>query len=333
MSNTTRRMLQWITILVLIALIGLGVTLFSAHRTIANKRVPLPHPDQLVARLEAEEDQGPKALYWINTASQKMTTSSVMDTLDETEANREFRMSFPAFVLEWADGRLLLVDAGMDEDDARAFGRPLSATGLADPIQPHISVSDALGDARRRVEGILFTHLHADHVGGLDALCGSGQVEASVFMTQNQSQTPNFTTSRGLETIREADCVNLEALAVEPVMSAPGFPGVAIVAAAGHTPGSQLIVARIGSGAEARNVVFTGDIVNHTEAIEFDRAKPLLYRTFVVPEDETRQSSLRTMLLNLHAQYGFALLVSHDERALEAAGLPTVSEFYDHTPN
>lgn len=95
MSKTPRRLLQWTAGLALIAISGLVVTLCFAHRTIADKRTPLPDSSQLVARLEAEEDQGPVALYWINTASQTMATSGVMDTLDETEADREQAAGLP----------------------------------------------------------------------------------------------------------------------------------------------------------------------------------------------------------------------------------------------
>ncbi|MFP8878870.1 MAG: MBL fold metallo-hydrolase, partial [Myxococcota bacterium] len=275
----------------------------------------------MAARLEDEQALGPVRLYWINTASQTLPTSGVMDTLDPAEADQPFEMSFPAFVLEWADGRLLLVDAGMDEAGARSFGAPLSAIGLADAMRPHISLADALGDARKRIEGIVFTHLHADHVGGLEALCQSGQVDARVFMTEAQATRPNFTTSGGLEVVRDADCVEIESPLAGALASLPGFAGVGVIAAAGHTPGSQLIVARVGSGPSARNVVFTGDIVNHTQAIALDRGKPLLYRTLLVPEDEPRQSSLRAFLRDLHDREGFDLLVSHDEGALAGAGL------------
>ncbi|MFP6639499.1 MAG: ABC transporter substrate-binding protein [Myxococcota bacterium] len=326
MSSVSRRIGKWTAGLALIALIVAGALLYQAHRAISLERVPLPSPSHLADRLEAEEAHGPIRLYWINTASQTLPTSGVMDTAGTAEGDLEFEMSFPAFVLEWADGRLLLVDAGMDEAGARSFGAPLSAMGLAEAMRPHTSVADALGDARKRVKGIVFTHLHADHVGGLSALCQTGEVDARVFMTDAQSKRPNFTTSGGLEQVLEANCVETETPVAEALAPVPGFPGVGIIAAAGHTPGSQLIVARIGSGPSARNVVFTGDIVNHAQAIPLDRGKPFLYRTFLVPEDESRQSSLRGFLRDLHDRQGFGLLVSHDQRALEDAGVTAWSQ-------
>ena len=44
----------------------------------------------VAARLEAEEAQGPVGLYWINTASQTLPTSGVMDTAGTAEGDLEF---------------------------------------------------------------------------------------------------------------------------------------------------------------------------------------------------------------------------------------------------
>jgi glyoxylase-like metal-dependent hydrolase (beta-lactamase superfamily II) len=192
---------------------------------------------------------------------------------------------------------------------------------MADPMQPHTSVAEGLGEASRKVDGVIFTHLHADHVGGIEALCESNNFKARVFTTEAQAERPNFTTSGGRNLLLETDCISLTTLHEGPLHSLDDFPGIAIIHAGGHTPGSQLVVARIGSGPTARNVVFTGDIVNQAEAIPLDRGKPLLYRTFIVPEDEVRQSSLRKFLRNLEEEHDFSSLVSHDQARLEASGL------------
>ncbi len=68
-------------------------------------------------------------------------------------------------------------------------------------------------------------------------------------------------------------------------------------------------------------MVFTGDIVNHAQAITLNRGKPLLYRTFIVPEDESRQATLRKFLKKLEQDHAFTPLVSHDQTRLEGSGL------------
>ena len=319
MARSSRTILKWTAGFLLIMLAVVSLVLGRAHRDIAEERSPLPPPAKIVKTLKAQEAEGPRQLYWINTASQTVPTSGVMDTLETDDVDSDFVMSFPSFILEWADGRLLLVDVGMDESGAVEFGAPLEMLGMAEPMKPLVSVNDKLGQAREKVQGITFTHLHADHVGGIKALCQSGDFAASVFMTEAQAERPNFTTSGGLDLLRETDCIRLRTSRKGPVYSLEGFPGVGLIRAAGHTPGSQLVVARIGSGPTAQNVVFTGDIVNHAEAIPLDRGKPLLYRTFIVPEDETRQASLRKFLAELEQEHAFTPLVSHDQTRLETS--------------
>jgi glyoxylase-like metal-dependent hydrolase (beta-lactamase superfamily II) len=96
----------------------------------------------------------------------------------------------------------------------------------------------------------------------------------------------------------------------------PGFPGVHVVAAGGHTPGSQIVVARVGD----QGYVVTGDTVNHLEGVRQDLPKPFLYRLLVVPEWEARQRELRSFLRALEDQ-GLRLLVPHDQASLEASGV------------
>jgi len=321
MSISLKSLGKWTAGLFILACVLTGSILVLAHLDIAEERTPLPLPAEIVDKLEADQERGPTQLYWVNTASQTVPRSSVMETLDKEDGGEDFIMSFAAFILEWADGRLLLVDVGMDEAGARAFGAPLELLGIADPMQPHASVAEELGEASQKVDGVIFTHLHADHVGGIEALCKSRDFKARVFTTEAQAERPNFTTSGGLDLLLENNCVLLTTLDEGPLHSLDDFPGIAIIRAGGHTPGSQLVVARIGSGPTARNVVFTGDIVNQAEAIPLDRGKPLLYRTFIVPEDEVRQSSLRKFLRSLEQEHAFSPLVSHDQARLEASGL------------
>ena len=111
-------------------------------------------------------------------------------------------------------------------------------------------------------------------------------------------------------------------------MPVAAFPGVYVIAAGGHTPGSQIIIARVRRSADESAVtgerlhVMTGDIVNHLEGIRGDIAKPFLYRLLVVPEDDERQGELRRFLRGLE-QRGATLLVSHDQSALEQSGIPS----------
>jgi len=270
-----------------------------------------------------------------NTARQEMPRSAVLEPALDPKPGEPYVMSHPSFVLEWPDGKILLVDVGMDREGALRFGRPIELLSGGSAIEPLATAAEQLGPAAERVEGIVFTHLHQDHVGGVSALCRGRTRPLRVFMTEAQDQRPNYTTRPGRELLAgvkrgaqgdgDAACVEVAPIATGGLRPVPGFPGVFVVAAGGHTPGSQVVVANVDAGAGARQFVFTGDIVNSIAGIDFDVPKPRLYRLLVVPEADERQGELRRFLRDLRDAGGAALLVSHDARQIEASGVPPVS--------
>src|SRR5262245_15276252 len=151
--------------LVTLALVALGVAVVAggltwAHMAIRRERGALPAPETLSAAKEVGDL--PVRLSVINTASQPMPRSAVLDPAQDPQPQARYVMSHPSFVFEWADGRLLLVDVGMDREGALSFGRPLQTLAGAEAIEPHESVAGRLGSAATRVRGIVFTHLHTD---------------------------------------------------------------------------------------------------------------------------------------------------------------------------
>jgi glyoxylase-like metal-dependent hydrolase (beta-lactamase superfamily II) len=316
-----------LSLLLLVALAGgvaaasLGLTL--AHLAIRRERPDLPGAADLSAAIAGPG--APIRAFWINTASQAMPRSGVLDPARDPLPDERYVMSHPAFVLEWSDGRLLLVDLGMDAAGARSFGRPIELVAGGEPIVPIVSAAEALGPAASRVAGVVFTHLHADHVGGITELCRARTSPLPVYLGAAQAERPNYTTRPGLETVQQAPCAEIRELPPEPMAALPDLPGVVVVPVAGHTPGSQWIFARVdaplGSTDAARDALFVGDTVNALDGILGDAPKPFLYRLLVVPEDEVRQAALRALARELRARHGATLVVSHDQRALEALRL------------
>jgi len=322
-----RRILLAVLALAALAVVVLGVGLWSAHRAIDRERAPLPTPDEIARFRSAPESDLPVRLRWINTASQPMPRAAVLDPDADPHPDEPYVMSHPAFVLEWADGRLLLIDAGMRPEEAIAFGKTVATLGGAGPLVAHGSIADALGDATARVRGLVFTHLHTDHVDGVLSLCAAERPPAATaFLTEAQATRPNYTTRPGLGLLEQASCVRREQLGDAALRPLPGFPGVAVLAAGGHTPGSQIVLARLPDADGERLLVFAGDIVNQTDGIRSDVPKPFLYRTLVVPESDERQAELRGYLAALGSEPGVTLLVSHDERTLATHGLASWSD-------
>ena len=324
-----RRILVGVLALAALALGVAGVGLALAHAAIERERAPLPSRTDVLA--SGKSGERPLRLRLANTASQVMPRSGVLDAKLDPTPDEPYVMSHPSFVLEWADGRILLVDVGMDQEGALRFGRPAELLLGASPIEPHASTAAQLGPAAERVEGVVFTHLHSDHVGGIAALCRGRTRPLRVFMTEAQEKRPNYTTrpgrellasvKRGMQGEGDAPCIDVVPIASGGLGPVPGFPGVFVIAAGGHTPGSQIVVANLDDGSGPKQVAFAGDIVNNITGIDRDVPKPPLYRLLLVPESDERQAELRHFLRDLRDAGGVQLLVSHDERQLTASGV------------
>lgn len=317
------RILLGVVALLLVLVLGLGLFLRSAHQAIDAERAPLPTDADLAAYADGSTFDLPVRAWWIETATQAMPRSAVLDPAGDPQPDAPFVMSHPAFALQWTDGRILLIDAGMRRDSALSFGKPLEWLGGAGPLVPGASAAAALGTDLARVKGIVFTHLHSDHVDGAVELCAADPAPAiAAFTTVAQAERPNHTTQPGLDLLAEASCVKLRPLGgAGPLHRVPGFPGVVVIDAGGHTPGSQIVLVRLAAATGMRLLAFAGDTVNHHDGIRHDVPKPWAYRTFIVPESDERQQELRRFLAALERQRGFTVLVSHDEASLRASGL------------
>jgi glyoxylase-like metal-dependent hydrolase (beta-lactamase superfamily II) len=314
-----RRILRWLVRTVIGLILVAAGGLWWAHRAIDEERAPLPVVKDIAAS-RVMDDQ-PLRLSVINTASQAMARSGVLDPALDADTQQPYVMSHPSFVLEWADGRILLIDTGMTPDQAVAFGKPIQMLRDAQPMEPHRSTADALGIDAARVRGIIFTHPHTDHTGGIAEVCAHAGHDIPVFMTSAQAERPNYTTRPGLAQIRDSGCARPVRLDGGPLMPVPGFPGIFVIDAGGHTPGSQIILAQVGSGDVMKRYAFVGDIVNNRDGIEHDIPKPWVYRTFIVPESEPRQQELRRFLKQLEDEAGTTPLISHDQLSIERSGV------------
>ena len=252
-----------------------------------------------------------------------MPRCQVLDPALDPEGDAAYVMSHPAFALAWPDGRLLLADLGMEGEAAIDFGRPLGLVG-AGPVEVGVDAATALGPAAGNVRGVLFSHLHVDHVQGVLALCRARQgAPLALLQTPAQAERGNYTTSPAVELAGQAGCLVPTRLDDVPLAPVDGFPGVGVVAAAGHTPGSQVLLAILRSGGSERRLAFTGDVVNHVAGVRLDVGKPPSYRALVVPEWDERLGRVRRWLR--HLELGFELVVAHDRGQLETLDIPRFS--------
>jgi glyoxylase-like metal-dependent hydrolase (beta-lactamase superfamily II) len=315
-----RRALR-IAALPLLAVLALAAgLLLAAHVQIRGLGAPLPRDLAALGALDL-----PVALRVANTASQSVPRAQVLDPARDPTPDMPYELADAAFLLTWADGRKLLIDAGMEPEAALAFGRTLEWVGAA-PTRPHGSAAQQLPELASGPLAVVFTHLHTDHTQGIGALCAARRgAETLLLQTAAQAERRNHTTRPGAAQLEAAGCLKPVRLPDAPLAPLPGFPGVAVLWAAGHTPGSQVILAALrGPDGTVRRFAFAGDVANAIDGIRHDVPKPLLYRLLVVPEDDRRLGELRRFLGHLE-QAGVVVVPSHDGLHLASLGLPAAA--------
>ncbi len=305
------------TVIIILAVLFLAIAvplinLYHAHRQIDSINPRLPTLAQI--RNSARLDILPASIEVLNTASQMMPVSTV---LSDTEAGVLFEMSFPIFVVTWANGHKFVIDAGLSAETADAFGQPSELLG-AEPMQFQAGLGDLL-DAKF-LKGIGFTHLHSDHVDGVRDLCSSTTETATdllIVQSIEQYTTTNYTTAGGNVQLDELTCGQRFLVKDNLLLkSISGFPGLYMVHTGGHTPGSQVFVVHVRDMRGTHTYVIAGDLVNHSQAIEKNISKPGWYSRFVVPENLRQLETARIWLEELAGQYKVKILVSHHKESL-----------------
>ena len=315
-----RKILVALLALVVLVIAFVGGGLYLAKRAIRALDPPLPSAAEIVAFDPAADL--PVRLSWLNTARQVMPRSSVLEASLDPTPGAPYEMSHPSFVLEWADGRIFLIDAGMDHDAAVSFGKPIEALSGGAPIEPLGSAAEKLGAALPRVAGIAFTHEHTDHTEGVSELCRLHPGPIRLVQHRLQVEESNFTTRPAQAQLANAKCLARELVDGGPLFAIDGFPGLAFFVAAGHTPGSQVFVAHVRGADGVTTYVFTGDVVNQIDGARRNLPKPRLYSLLMVPESTERLDRVRRLLGELERDHGATLLVSHDGLSLQASGVP-----------
>jgi glyoxylase-like metal-dependent hydrolase (beta-lactamase superfamily II) len=284
--------------LLLLVVVLVAALLGKAHWQVRQVQTPLPANSEIRSILARPDP--PVSITVINTGTQRIPGTGVL--------------SYPAFALRWSDGRILLIDVGMEREAAVEFGRVIERVTDAGPVTPHGSVGEQLGSTTNDVAGVAFTHLHEDHTGGLNSLCVDSGKEISLFQTTLQIDQQNYTTAIGDEVITNAACVRRTRLSTDGLLyTLPGFPGLAAFAAGGHTPGSTVYFAQV----KDTLWVLAGDITNAKISITNNVPKSMLYSLLITPEATGRLEELRLWLAELDADETISVLVSHDLQSLQ----------------
>jgi len=199
-------MLRWIVGIVSgligLALVALAILLVPPHLQTRGIEPPLPTAQTLRALQDVEN--GPVSIRYLVNASQPALGR---------------KLSHTSIVIEWANGNLFVIDAGMTETAAADFADLIKTMGGGGEATFVGTIADQLGDDLSRVAGMGFTHLHIDHTQGLGALCEARGTGAALLQTELQRDQHNFNTTEGAEIVANS-CLEAAPLTGETLLTA-----------------------------------------------------------------------------------------------------------------
>jgi glyoxylase-like metal-dependent hydrolase (beta-lactamase superfamily II) len=204
---------------------------------------------------------------------------------------QEMRMPVPVFQVVYPGGTFI-VDTGMDKAgfDQMFPGGSFSTESY-----------DRLQSAMRRSQTILLTHEHIDHIAGLVHSPYLDELLPKVILTREQ--IGGLTPDTGLTPELLARFTPLD---FDPYHRVA--PGLVLVKAAGHSPGSQMVYLRLQNGNE---FLLVGDVVWSMESLARLRGRPLFISLLLQEDRSVTQNQLRT-LYDLSQSEPLYMLISHD---------------------
>lgn len=253
-----------------------GADIAQIRRTAA--LIPGPRPLRLNFRKFAE--------------SRRTKNFSVKDApaLPSVQARTAFQVVYP--------DSYVMVDAGMDLAVHRFFGR-----GVEEPYD-----AAAAADVERAVRGarlILVTHEHGDHVAGVIRSPAAAALAPKTILTRTQLDV--LRTKPQMPEIQLTADQASRYIAVDYKRYLPVAPGMALVRAAGHTPGSQMVYIALASGKE---YLLVGDATWHMDGVRLVRGKDA---PWVTEDERAVLDQLRWLNHLTRTEPNLVIVASHDE--------------------
>jgi glyoxylase-like metal-dependent hydrolase (beta-lactamase superfamily II) len=202
-----------------------------------------------------------------------------------------------AFQVVFRDGTVM-VDSGMDLQVHKFFGR-----GQEEPYFPEANAR--IQQALRAAKLIVMTHEHGDHVAGVIRTPFFAELAPKTILTRTQVKT--LMESPQLPEIRLSPEMARHFIVVDYDNYYPLAPGMALIKAPGHTPGSQMVYVALDSGKE---FILAGDVAWHMDGIRTMTGKDAPW----IKEDEAAiADELKWLNGLMRSEKNLTVVVSHDE--------------------
>ncbi|MGH9256543.1 MAG: MBL fold metallo-hydrolase [Vicinamibacterales bacterium] len=202
-----------------------------------------------------------------------------------------------AFQVVYPDS-YVMVDAGMDRQVHTFFGR-----GVEEPYDAAASaqVERAVGGARL----IVVTHEHGDHVAGVIRGPFAAELPPKTILTRTQVDV--LRTKPQMPEIQLTEAQAKRYLVVDYERYHPLAPGMALIKASGHTPGSQMVYVALESGVE---YLLIGDATWHMDGVRLMKGKDA---PWVTEDQDAVLDQLRWLNQLSRTNPRLVIVASHDE--------------------
>jgi glyoxylase-like metal-dependent hydrolase (beta-lactamase superfamily II) len=218
----------------------------------------------------------------------------------------QHQMCHGAYQVVYPDG-FAMIDSAFDADMLHVMnpGAPFA--------------DDAWGQIQRGLAGakkIVITHEHPDHLGGIARFADPEKLVGRLVLTREQLGNAAMVAAVKLPDALRKD--------VTPLVYDQYYalaPGMVLVKAPGHTPGSQMVYVRLASGKE---LLFIGDVAWHMDQIRQLWYRPRLVTDFFIHENRDQVLAEFRTLHDMAEREPIQLVVSHDvdqRKELAASGV------------